>query len=136
MLEVVESDFSKALAQAQVEEDDAQREYEKTTMMNKLDSQQKQKDMEYKAKEVVSSENTVRELISDLEGKRTELDAILEYWNSLNSACVAVPESFAERNRRREAEIAGLKEALRILTDEAALTQVSKGALRGVHRHS
>merc|ERR1719213_114417 len=51
MLEVIESDFGKNLASAEVDEDAAATEYEKTTMMNKLTKAQKEKDVEYKTKE-------------------------------------------------------------------------------------
>ena len=41
------------------------------------------------------------------------------YWDKLQPMCVAKPESYEERKKRREAEIAGLKEALRILEEES-----------------
>jgi hypothetical protein len=46
-----------------------------------------------------------------------------EYYGKLKDRCVAKPESYEERKRRREAEIAGLKEALSVLETEVALVQ-------------
>jgi len=135
LLEVIESDFTKSLAEAQTDEDAAQAEYDKTSTLNKWDKIAKEKDVKYKGQQVLKLEKELAELKSDLDSKHTELDAILDYWNSLTAQCVAKPESFEERNRRRQAEIDGLKEALRILTTETALVQVSKGALRGAHRN-
>ena len=43
----------------------------------------------------------------------------MEYWEQLQPMCIAKPEPYAERKKRREAEIAGLKEALTILEEEA-----------------
>ena len=40
---------------------------------------------------------------------------------------VAKPETYAERARRRDAEIAGLKDALSILEEETAFVQCKKG---------
>merc|ERR1711937_29152 len=97
---------------------------------------QKEQDVKYKSKEIVTSEKELAHLRSDLEGTRSEHLAVLDYWKTITAACVAEPESYEERRRRREAEIAGLKEALRILTEEAALTQTGKGSLRGVRRHA
>jgi len=52
----------------------------------------------------------------------------------LEDRCIAKPMPYAEIKARREAEIAGLKEALQILDGQAALIQ-TKHSLRGVHRH-
>merc|ERR1712139_137501 len=135
MLEVIESDFSKSLAEAQTDEDNAQAECDKTSMQNKLDKEQKEKDIKYKGQEIVKLEQELAAMRSELNSKHTELSAVLEYWKTITAECVVQPESFEERMRRRQAEIDGLKEALRILTTETAMMQVPKGALRGVHRH-
>jgi len=49
-----------------------------------------------------------------------ELDAIVQYWEKLQPQCVAKPEPYEERKKRREEEIAGLKEAMEILEAESA----------------
>eukprot|EP00747_Dinoflagellata_sp_TGD_P161903 gnl/TRDRNA2_/TRDRNA2_178911_c0_seq1.p1 gnl/TRDRNA2_/TRDRNA2_178911_c0~~gnl/TRDRNA2_/TRDRNA2_178911_c0_seq1.p1 ORF type:complete len:860 (-),score=230.49 gnl/TRDRNA2_/TRDRNA2_178911_c0_seq1:58-2637(-) len=135
LLEVCESDFGKNLSQAEADEDTAQSEYEKTTLMNKQDKAQKEADMEFRQKEVVRLEKLLRQLKSDLQANQEELAAVLEYWKSLTAKCVEEPESYEERARRRQAEIDGLKEALRILTEEAAMVQLgAKASLRGVRR--
>merc|ERR1719359_1901929 len=101
ILEVVEEDFAKSLAEEETAEADAASEYEKMTQENK-------------------------------ETKTTELTAVLEYYEKLKDRCIAKPETYEERKRRREAEIAGLKEALQILEEEAAFVQ--RGARSGVLR--
>eukprot|EP00425_Heterocapsa_triquetra_P000443 CAMPEP_0195059426 /NCGR_PEP_ID=MMETSP0448-20130528/6924_1 /TAXON_ID=66468 /ORGANISM="Heterocapsa triquestra, Strain CCMP 448" /LENGTH=686 /DNA_ID=CAMNT_0040089703 /DNA_START=50 /DNA_END=2106 /DNA_ORIENTATION=+ len=115
MLEVVESDFGRGLAQAEMDEDSAATEYEKISMMNKLTKATKEQDVKYKTKEAASLDKAVAELASDREGAQTELDAVLEYSKTIRSACVAKPQTYEERKARREAEVAGLKEALEIL---------------------
>merc|ERR1712139_161766 len=89
LLEVIESDFQKSLAEAQTDEDAAESEYQKTSMRNKFDKIAKEKDVEYKGQRVVKLEKDLAEFRSDLESKHTELDAILEYWSSLQAQCIA-----------------------------------------------
>ena len=55
-----------------------------------------------------------------------ELDAILEYLKQLKGRCVAKAETYGERKARRDAELAGLHEALEILENQAALVQTSE----------
>merc|ERR1719487_824217 len=123
MLEVTESDFSKNLAQANMEEEDAQSTYDTQTQENKQTKTMKEQDAKYKAAEAKGLDKTVSELSEDLAGEQTELDAVLEYRAKLDEKCVKKPETYEERKARREAEIKGLKDALEILETEAAFLQ-------------
>merc|ERR1719428_1240001 len=127
MLEVVESDFSKGLAEMIAIEEEAAAAYEKQTKENEIAKVTKTQDVKYKTKEAKTLDKAVVEQTSDREGLQTELDAVLDYWEKIQEQCVAKPEPYEERKKRREAEIAGLKEALAILEGEAALIQ--KGAV-------
>merc|ERR1719506_231869 len=119
MLEVVESDFSKNLAEGSAAEAMAIEAYEKLTQDNKIATTEKETAVKYKTKDQKETESALIGLKEDAEGTTKELSAILEYWDKLQPMCVAKPESYAERKKRREAEIAGLKEALRILEEES-----------------
>jgi len=125
MLEVVESDFSKGLAEMIAIEEEAAAEYEKQTKENEIAKVTKEQDVKYKTKEAKSLDKAVAEHTADREGLQTELDAVLDYWEKIQEQCIAKPEPYEERKKRREAEIAGLKEALAILEGEAALIQKS-----------
>jgi hypothetical protein len=132
MLEVVESDFTKGLAEMETAEASAVAEYEKVTYMNKVATTSKGQDVKYKAKEASALDKTSTEAVSDREGLQAELDALVEYLGKLNKMCVAKAEPYAERKARREAELAGLKQALQILDGEAVLLQdTTKRVLRG-----
>jgi len=133
MLEVIESDFSKGLAEMEVAESTGASEYDTVSQENEIATAMKNQDVKYKVKEATGLDKSVSETSSDLEGTRAELDAIVEYLGKLAKMCVAKAEPYAERVARREAELAGLKEALSILEGEAALLQrTSKRTLRGV----
>merc|ERR1719473_1629682 len=132
MLEVIEADMSKTLAEEEAEEEAAATEYEKLTQENKVTKTTKEQDVKYKTKEFQSLDKDIADLTSDREGKNTELDAVLEYYEKIKEECIAKPEPYEERKKRREAEIAGLKEALSIL-EGAALVQQHSG-LRGIRR--
>merc|ERR1719399_1495906 len=123
MLEVAEADFSKNLADAESQEETAQADYERITKENEVAKVTKEQDVKYKTKTAKSLDKTVVELTGDMEGLQTELDAVLDYWTKITDQCVAKVEPYEERKKRREAEIAGLKEALEILEGEAALIQ-------------
>jgi predicted nucleic acid-binding Zn-ribbon protein len=133
MLEVIESDFAKNLAQEEEEEAAAQTAYDKLTQENKVTKTVKEQDVKYKTQEFTSLDKEVAELSGDREGAQTELDAVLEYYEKIKDQCIAKPEPYEERKRRREAEIAGLKEALSILEGQAFLQK--RSALRGITSH-
>merc|ERR1719201_2923359 len=120
MLEVVESDFSKLLAEGKAAEDQAIKIYEEQTTENKIATKTKETEIKYKTKDQKETEALLESLKEDIGGSQKELDAINEYWEKLQPECVAKPEPYEERKKRREAEIAGLKEALKILEEESA----------------
>merc|ERR1719460_1012204 len=134
ILEVVESDFAKNLAQEEAQEADAQAEYDKTTQENEVTKTMKSQDVVYKVKEFKSLDKSVADMSSDRAGKDTELKAVLDYYAKVKDRCIAKPESYEERKARRESEIAGLKEALSILESETAFMQRGKRSLRSSHR--
>merc|ERR550514_42458 len=119
ILEVVESDFAKNLATEETQEADAAAEYEKTTQENKITKTLKEQDVKYKTQEFKGLDKDISEISSDRETSNTELAAVLEYDTQIKERCIAKPETYEERKKRREAEVAGLKEALAILEGEA-----------------
>jgi len=138
LLEVCESDFSKALADIEATESSAVEEYESETKENEIEKTTKQQDVKYKTKEYTGLDKAVAEMSADREGVQEELDAVMEYFEKIKAKCIAKPETYEEAKKRREAEIAGCKEALSILEGEAALLQrgTSRRTLRGHALHS
>merc|ERR1719409_883778 len=94
----------------------------------------KDQDAKYKTKEFKGLDKATAEANADKSTVQEELDAVNEYYSGIKARCVAKAETYAERVKRREAEIAGLKEALSILEGEAVLLQKThKHTLRGAH---
>merc|ERR1711920_778781 len=132
ILEVVESDFATNLAKEEAEEADAQSEYEKVSQENAVTKTLKDQDVKYRTLEAKSQDATVADYSGDRQTASAELSAVLDYYGKIKDRCIAKPETYAERARRRQAEIAGLKEALSILEDETAFVQrKSHGSFRG-----
>jgi len=130
LLEVCESDMSKELAEITADETSAVEEYEQMTKETAVQKTTKTQDVKYKTKESASLDKAISEASSDRAGVQSELDAVLEYLEKVKEKCVAKPESYAEKKARREAEIAGLKDAMEILENESALIQRQTTHLR------
>merc|ERR1712066_126716 len=123
ILEVVENDFATNLAKEETEEANAQSEYEKVSQENAVTKTTKEQDVKYKTMEAASQDKTAAEYTSDRATTNTELSAVLDFYAKIKERCIAKPEGYEERKARREAEIAGLKEALEILESETAFMQ-------------
>merc|ERR1719321_682486 len=136
LLETAESDMSKDLAELTSIEKTAESDYDAQTKENELTKTTKAQDEKYKTKEYTSLDKAVTDLSSDLEGVQNEQDAVLTYLAKINDRCIAKTPPYEEIKARREAEIAGLKDALVILEDETAFIQKSsKRSLRAVRPH-
>merc|ERR1712087_716548 len=113
LLEVIESDFSKALAEFISVEETAAADYDKQSKENEIEKTTKDQDVKYKISESKDLDKTSSELSADRSGVEAELDAVQEYLTKIEGRCVAKAESYASRKESRAAEIDGLKEALR-----------------------
>merc|ERR1719479_781182 len=132
LLEVVESDFSKGLIEMTSTEESAQAAYDQETKENEIEKVTKEQDIKYKTEEATGLDKATAEATSDKAGVQEELDAVLEYLKGIEDRCIAKPETYEERVRRREAELAGLKEALSILENETSFLQLkTQRTLRG-----
>jgi len=131
MLEVVESDFSKGIAEMTSEEEAAQSEYDTATNENQVAKATKGQDVKYKKAEYVGLDKSVADLKADKTGAREELSAVQEYFASIEKECVAKADSYEERKKRRDDEMEGLKDAIESLKDEPSFLQQSSVRLRG-----
>merc|ERR1711957_581890 len=133
ILEVVESDFARNLAEETTEEDDAEAEYQKTTQANKVTKTLKDQDVKYKTQEFKGLDKSIADMTADRDTADTEYSAVMDYYGKVKDRCIAKPETYETRKARREAEINGLKEALAILENETALMQRSGKSHAGRH---
>jgi len=115
MLEVAESDFATALAEARTVEGTAQSEYDKMKAEAKMLKATKTMEIKGKQSEIGSLKTTVSDLGTDKEGLTGELDAVLAYLDKLKPQCETKVPTYAERKAAREQEIEGLKNALQVL---------------------
>jgi len=139
LLEVCESDMTKMLAALVTQEETAAAEFDRMSKSNEIEKTSKDQDVAYKNRESKRLDKSTSENTADRSGVQSELDAVLEYLAKIQEQCIEKAETYAERSRRREAEIAGLKEALGILENETAFVQRLKGLHRlrgGLHRRS
>lgn len=134
MLEVIESDFTKGISEMVAGEQTAASTHDRETKENAIEKTTKNQDVKYKTKEAASLDKKAAALTSDIEGVKSELDAVVDYLASLEKKCTYKVESYADRKERRMAEINGLKDALDILESETAFVQTS--SLRGVRKHA
>jgi chromosome segregation ATPase len=135
LLEVVESDFSKSLAEMISTEEASVAEYESQTKQNAVDKTNKEQDVKYKTQEANSRDKETAEAKADRTGVQKELDAVQAVLRSLHEQCDEVATPYEELKRRREAEIAGLKQALEILEGQAVLLQENR-KLASIRKHA
>jgi len=126
ILEQAAEDFSMQYAEAKAAEEDSAANYEKTTQANKVTKASKEASVKGKESEVKSLAEAIQTISSDKEAVSAELDAILDYIEKLKPQCTQKVETYEERTAKRAAEIAGLKEALEILSAEGSEALVQK----------
>merc|ERR1719380_157979 len=94
LLEVVESDFTKSLADILATEEASAAEYDRQTKENEILKTTMEQDVKYKSKEAKELDEQISEATSDRANVQAELDAVLEYLAKLTDRCVAKPMSY------------------------------------------
>merc|ERR1719386_500648 len=134
VLEMSEEDFTTLLAETEATEDEAAKAYKTLTDENKIAKATKETEAKGKASEVKSLTVQLGHSKEDHASTSSELDAVNAYIDKLKPQCEEKAMSYEEKKAKREAEIAGLKEALEILSGNGlGLVQV-KTNLRQIKR--
>jgi len=122
LLEVVQSDFANLEADTTAAEEAAQKAYEDFMAESKKNQAVKEKKIEMNTSDKAAAETKLQEDIADLKSTQDELLAAERYYKKLVPQCVDQGMTWEERVKARESEIASLKEALSILSQENIAT--------------
>jgi len=116
VLEFAASDFEKQLSDIKVAEREAVSKFDALVMEAKQLKAVKQVEVKAKESETKSLKTALNDYSEDKEGVSAELQAVVDYLAELKPKCEAdAPPSYAEKKAARDAEVQGLKEALKIL---------------------
>lgn len=118
-LEVIESDFSKAAAQLTADEEMRVEEHEAETLKNRIRMAELIKDQHGIEARIMDQRNREASDEQDQDGEASTLQALSEFRSVLDPKCTTTPEPYAERKRRRDAEMEGLKNAIEVLEGNA-----------------
>jgi len=125
ILEVAQSDFTKLLAEAETTEAESDEAFKAMSQDNEVSKAKKESSIAAKTSEMKSIEVALTHHNEDYETVSSELSAVMDYISKLKPQCESKAMTYEERKSRRDAEVAGLQEALTILSgdDVAAFIQ-------------
>merc|ERR1719272_1272403 len=134
ILEMSNEDFVRLHSEVESNEAEAQETFETLMDDNKASKGAKQAEVKGSLSEIKSLNVALENNGEDHSMTSNELAAVNDYVEKLKPQCEEKAMSYAEKKARREAEIAGLKEALEILAGGLALVQ-TQGNLRVARNH-
>jgi len=134
VLEMSEEDFTTLLAETEATEDEAAKAFAALSDENKMSKATKETEAKGKASEVKSLTVQLGHSQEDHASVSKELDAVNAYIDKLRPQCEEKAMSYEEKKARREAEIAGLKEALEILAGDGLALVQTKTSFRQIKR--
>merc|ERR1719443_2600799 len=121
MMEVIESDFERTIRDTLADEEQAKRDFIDFERVTLVSNATKQTALEATDKEIAETALQTSSDGEELATQQALFDTAVKTWEQLLPGCVADPGmSFSERVERREAEIAALKDAYCILSDQEA----------------
>lgn len=126
ILETAESDFTKLFMETESEEAESAEAYKKFMQSSEVSKAKKEAMIVGKKSEIQSLAVQLSQLKDDIANTEAELEAVITTLATLHKQCDAKAMSYEERKTRREAEIAGLQQALEVLSpEEASLVQTN-----------
>jgi hypothetical protein len=125
MLQTAQEDFEKMKQETEAAEANQEDKYEKTMQEAEVSKTKKNALMEGKTNERAAVKVQLSQITEDLADAEKALQAASDFLRGVNEACANKSMSFEERQQRREAEIAGLREALEILSADESLLQTN-----------
>merc|ERR1719408_29869 len=134
ILEMSNEDFVKLHSETESDEAEAVEAYEKLMNDSKASKAAKEAEVKASLSEIKSLTVTLEDSGEDKDMTGKELDAVLAYIDKLKPQCEEKVMSYAEKKARREAEIAGLKEALELLESPALVQVKTQHRLRYAQR--
>jgi hypothetical protein len=117
LLEVIESDFARLIADTQEAEATAANEFTTFTNDSAEDKAVKETDAKNKAGSKTRTEGDLLSAQKDLKTTKMELEAAMDYFEKLKPSCVEQGVSYEERVAKRKEEIESLQDALKILSE-------------------
>lgn len=120
VLELAEQDFTASLADCEATEDEADTAYKKMLQDNRGSRAAKAAAAKNKQSKVKSVKVVLAHHTEDQTALSEELDSVFAYLDKLKPQCETKVTSYSERKSAREAEIQGLKDAMRILDGDSA----------------
>jgi hypothetical protein len=121
LLEVLASDFAALEADTNAAEAAAKEAYDRFMVESKKNKAVKERKVSMNESDKASAESKLREDIADLKATQDELLAADRYYDKLVPQCLDQGMTFEERTGARAAEIASLKEALKILESNGSV---------------
>jgi len=116
MLETILSDFSSVEAETTAAEAASQKAYDDFMVESRKNKKMKLKSSDMNEADKAAAESKLAEDTKDLKNTQDELIAADRYYDKLVPQCIDQGQTFEERTKSRESEIASLKQALEILS--------------------
>lgn len=135
ILSTIEDDLASSLSELSSQYQDAERNYNKENADYNVERVRRANSVKYFGQYVNKYTKESLEKKSELQGKKEEEQAVQESYEKIKEDCTTLPETYAAKKAGRDAEIAGLKEALAYLDDETVFVQHHTRGLRGFRRH-
>jgi chromosome segregation ATPase len=122
MLEDLEARYTQALEKIISDEETAQKLHEELLKRNAQFIEETTASKNEKLKERRAALGDIGEAKESMKVSLIELHEVSKYLNDLRPSCDDIRSTFEERKKRREAEIAALKEALEVISDPTMMS--------------